>query len=124
MLYYKENCKLHDHIHSMAGKAPLEVGTCGTIGSLLKTETEYFRLIESQNRLALDTNSDETPSERRNSWLGFRFSILSWRKKKRRKNSVRPGICSMVEVANNHGSMNEISGFSYLNLRTESMRFD
>ncbi|GFP97020.1 hypothetical protein PHJA_001846100 [Phtheirospermum japonicum] len=112
----------------MAGKAPLEVGTRGTIGSLLRREIDYFRRIELDHAEScmgsLDRASEETASGRRYSWPRFRFSIMSWRKRKRRNNGVRPGICSMVEVAERQGSMNEVSGFSYLNLRAESMRFD
>ncbi|PIN21145.1 hypothetical protein CDL12_06164 [Handroanthus impetiginosus] len=118
-MLHKENYTLHDR---MAGRVPLEVGTRGTIGSLLKREIEYFRKLEVE-RVESSMNSERMCEERaaagRNSWRSFRFPIVAWRRKKRRNSGIRPGICSMVEVADN-----EMPGFSYQNLRIESMRFD
>ncbi|KAL6567482.1 hypothetical protein OROGR_001150 [Orobanche gracilis] len=107
----------------MAGEVPLEVGARGTIGSLLKREIEYFRKIDMEHMESFERESDEMAPGRRNSSRCLRLPMLSWRRKnKRRNNVIRPGICSMVEVANSQ-VMNEISGFRYLNLGAESMRF-
>ncbi|KAL3850854.1 hypothetical protein ACJIZ3_012736 [Penstemon smallii] len=106
----------------MAGRVPLEVGTCGTIGSLLKREIEYFRRLEIEH-VDFDRNSEEINVGGRNSWRSFMSLMGSWRKKKRRNSGIRPGICSKVEVANNRG-LNEIHGFSYRNLKADSKRFE
>ncbi|KAI3456432.1 hypothetical protein Pfo_013095 [Paulownia fortunei] len=110
----------------MAGRVPLEVGTRGTIGSLLKREIEYFRKLELEHvesRMNSEISSQEMAPGGRNSWPSLRFSMVSWRRKKRRNSGIRPGICSTVEVADSQG-LNEIPGFSYLNLRADSKRFD
>ncbi|KAG8385719.1 hypothetical protein BUALT_Bualt03G0074400 [Buddleja alternifolia] len=110
---------MHDN---MAGRVPLEVGARGTIGSLVKMEIEYFRRLEVesvQSRL----NSEEIASRGRSSWPKFRFSMVPWRKKKRRNSGIRPGICSMVEVADSQG-LSEIPGFSYRSLKADSKRFE
>ncbi|KAL0305911.1 UNVERIFIED_CONTAM: hypothetical protein Sradi_6008400 [Sesamum radiatum] len=109
----------------MAGRVPLEVGTRGTIGSLLKREIEYFRKLELEcveSRMASERSSEEMAPGGRYSWPSFKFSMGSWRRKKRRNSGIRPGICSMVEVADSQG-LNQIPGFSYQNLRADSNRF-
>lgn len=125
-MVYQQNytsSELHD---SMAGRVPLEVGTRGTIGSLLKREIEYFRKLELEcveNRMDSERSSEEMASGGRNSWPSFGFSMASWRRKKRRNIGIRPGICSTVEVADSERQQ-EIRGFSYQNLRVDSERFD
>ncbi|CAI9087808.1 OLC1v1021983C1 [Oldenlandia corymbosa var. corymbosa] len=116
-----------------ARTAPLEVGTRGTVGSLLKKEIEYFR------RLQLDCcgtcahqshhqhrHVPEMASNASKSWTSFRF--LPWKRKKRRginvnaastsSGIVRPGICSMVEVVNSR-RWNDAPSFGYKNLRAD-----
>lgn len=86
----------------MAGKVPLAIGTCGTMGSLLKKEIEYFKGLELEcvdSRRRSDRNNKEMASRKCNSWPGFRFLTDSWRKKKKRSSGIQHGICSMVEVA-------------------------
>ncbi|XP_047940723.1 uncharacterized protein LOC125188029 [Salvia hispanica] len=90
-----------------AGRVPLEVGTRGTIGSLLKREIDYFRKAEVERA---HTASEETPSA--SGGRGFKFSISNWtRKMKRRRSSDRD-------------SHNQIPGFGYLNLKAHSHRYD
>lgn len=101
----------------MSGRVPLEVGTRGTIGSLLKKEIDFFRKADFER--AETTTSQETAAVRRSSWPSFRFSMSNWRRKKRRSS----GICSVVEVADSD-RLNEIPGFGYLNLRAHSQRYD
>lgn len=91
---------------------PLEVGTRGTMGSLVKREIDYYRKVELERA---ETSSRERPSR----WGGFRFSMSNWKRKKRRSS----GICSVVEVA--HGDrVNDIPGYGYLNLKVDSQRYD
>lgn len=120
--------------------APVEVGTRGTVGSLLKKEIDYFRRLEevdgcstSRPRNVPETTSNSASSSR----PSFRFPSLNlnlnltawnWRRKKRRCSNggggVRPaGMCSIVEVADTH-RLNEIPGFSYRNLRIDSKEFE
>lgn len=94
----------------MSGKVPLEVGTRGTIGSLLKREIEYFTRLE-ENRI------NDSGGGR----LSWPFSMASWRRRRRKKRPA--GICSVVEVVETE-QLNEVRGFSYLNLRRHSDRYD
>lgn len=106
---------------NMAGRAPLEIGMRGTIGSLVKREIEYFREFDLEF-FQSGMDSDKT-SYRRSSWPRFSFSIMSWTRKKRRKSVIRPGICSVVEISESQ-ELNQIPGFSYQNLKVHSERFD
>lgn len=113
----------------MGAGTPVEVGTRGTVGSLLKKEIEYFR------RLEVDSCGSSAQPQRRaqdftstgsNTWPSFKFLTMKWRRKKRRGSagtSVRPGMCSMVEVAKSH-RLSEISRFSYRNLRADMKEFE
>lgn len=101
----------------MSGRVPLEVGTRGTIGSLLKREIDYFKKVELERADTATSQETATTGGRRPTWPSFRFSMSSWRRRKKRRNS---GICSVVEVADT----NEIPGFGYLNLRAHSQRYD
>ncbi|XP_075504011.1 uncharacterized protein LOC142541352 [Primulina tabacum] len=105
----------------MAGKVPLAIGTCGTMGSLLKREIEYFKGLELEcveSRRQSERNDKEMASKKCNSWPGFRFFTDSWRKKRRRSSGIQPGICSLVEVADlDFQELNGIPGFTYHNLK-------
>lgn len=108
---------------------PIDIGTCGTVGSLLKIEIDYFRRIEVErvnSCMNVERNLEETTSTgRRNSWRGLRsLLVLPWRRKKRRNSGIRSaGMCATVDVAENP-RLGEIPGFSYQNLRADSNRFD
>lgn len=122
--------------------APVEVGTRGTVGSLLKKEIDYFRRLEEVDGCCSTSRPRNVPetTSTSSSRPSFRFPGLSlnlnlnlttwnWRRKKRRCSNgggggVRPaGICSIVEVADTH-RLNEIPGFSYRNLRIDSNEFE
>ncbi|KAL3522027.1 hypothetical protein ACH5RR_014861 [Cinchona calisaya] len=102
--------------------APVEVGTRGTVGSLLKKEIEYFRRLEvdccgssvQSQRHVQDFPSSDSSS----SWPSFRFLMMTWRRKKRRgSNGVRQGMCSTVDVTDSQR-------FSYRNLRADMKEFE
>ncbi|MCD9643665.1 hypothetical protein HAX54_031299 [Datura stramonium] len=107
----------------MSTSVPVEVGTRGTVGSLLKKEIEYFR----KNELDCSKGSSNNKSQKSsvvidsgsgNSWPSFGFLTMKWKKKKRRgTGGGLPAMCSMVEVS-------EIPGFSYRNLKVDSKRFE
>ncbi|KAL8032915.1 hypothetical protein ABFS82_13G129300 [Erythranthe guttata] len=109
------------------GNTPLEIGTRGTVGSLVKKEIEYFREFEVErvesSRTSSERSFDEIASRggRRKSWPTsfFRFSLKAFWRRKKIRNS---GVCSVVDV--NHHEMNEdeIPGFRYQNLRAHSFR--
>ncbi|CAA0835904.1 Unknown protein [Striga hermonthica] len=110
----------------MSGKIPLEIGTRGTVGSLLKREIEYFKGLELErvdSCMDFERRSQEMATEKQHSWPSFRFFLFSWKRKKRRNSGNRAGMCSMVENEDRQG-LDEIPGFGYLNLRAESMRYD
>ncbi|GER52966.1 Sec14p-like phosphatidylinositol transfer family protein [Striga asiatica] len=115
------------HDLSMSGKIPLEIGTRGTIGSLLKLEIEFFKGLELErveSCMDFERRSQEMATQRRHSWPSLRFPIFYWkRKKKRRKSGNRASMCSMVEIEDRQ-ELDEIPGFGYLNLKAESMRYD
>ncbi|XP_055805229.1 uncharacterized protein LOC129874032 [Solanum dulcamara] len=113
----------------MSTSVPVEVGTRGTIGSLLKKEIEYFKKVEldcskgSCNNKS-QKNSVEIDSGGGNSWPSFGFLTMKWKKKKRRgTGGGLPAMCSMVEVSESC-KMNDIPGFSYRNLKVDSKRFE
>ncbi|CAA2954714.1 Hypothetical predicted protein [Olea europaea subsp. europaea] len=111
----------------MAGRVPVEVGTRGTVGSLLKREIEYFKRLDldrfEMSSLKSERHVGEIGSGRSNSWPSFKLFPLNWRRKKRRNTGIRPSMCSMVEVVDG-GGMSEIPGFSYRNLKADSKRFE
>lgn len=85
-----------------AKPAPVEVGTRGTVGSLVKKEMECFRGLEYGRNFGKSSNKHfvDMASGGGNSWLGFGFLI--GRRKKNRSRGFLPGICSVVEVADTH----------------------
>ncbi|CAN4083813.1 unnamed protein product [Withania somnifera] len=113
----------------MSTSVPVEVGTRGTVGSLLKKEIEYFRKIELDCSKGSSSNKSEKisagiDSGGGNSWPSFGFLTMKWKKKKRRgTGGGLPAMCSVVEVSESC-KMNEIPGFSYRNLKVDSKRFE
>lgn len=113
----------------MGTSAPVEVGTRGTVGSLLKKEIEYFRRLEVDccgSSVQSQRHVQDFASSGSNSWPSLRFLTMTWKRKKRRSScgtAVRPGMCSMVEVADSH-RLSEIPRFSYRNLRADMKEFE
>ncbi|XP_027088104.1 uncharacterized protein LOC113782903 [Coffea eugenioides] len=113
----------------MGTGAPVEVGTRGTVGSLLKKEIEYFRRLEVDccgSSVQPQRHVQDFTSTGIKSWPSFRFLNLTWRRKKRRGGTgsgVRPGMCSMVEVSDSH-RLGEFPRFSYRNLRADMKEFE
>ncbi|MCD7453223.1 hypothetical protein HAX54_020166 [Datura stramonium] len=102
----------------MSTSVPVEVGTRGTVGSLLKKEIEYFRkmswIVVKESLIINPVKSSVViDSGSGNSWPSFGFLTMKWKKKKRRgTGGGLPAMCSMVEVS-------EIPGFSYRNLKVK-----
>lgn len=91
----------------MSASAPTEVGTKGTVGSLVKKEMEHFRRVEFRDKGKKDGGSSAV-----NSCLNLHFLT---RKKQKTKSFHLPANCSVVEVADIHGA----SKFKYKNLHTQ-----
>ncbi|KAL1805515.1 hypothetical protein DCAR_0831234 [Daucus carota subsp. sativus] len=91
----------------MSASVPTEVGTKGTVGSLVKKEMEYFRRLEFRH-----TGKKESASSEVNSCLNLHFLV---RRKQKKKSFRLPATCSVVEVAELHG----VSSFKYKNLQTQ-----
>ncbi|XP_019171514.1 PREDICTED: uncharacterized protein LOC109167064 [Ipomoea nil] len=116
-----------DNRMSGGASAPVEVGTRGTIGSLLKKEIEYFRKLEMEFSCGGSPLKPQSSvgGGSSSSWPGFGFlMMLKWKKKKRRVSGGGglQSVCSLVDVSDTH-RMNEIRGFSYVNLKVDSKRF-
>lgn len=92
----------------MSASAPTEVGTKGTVGSLVKKEMEYFRRVQFCHNGKKGSSYSEG-----NSCLNLQFLI---RRKQKSKSFRLPEQlnCSVVEVADIHGVCN----FKYKNLQT------
>ncbi|OVA11503.1 hypothetical protein BVC80_9009g35 [Macleaya cordata] len=109
----------------MAATTPVEIGTRGTVGSLVLQEIEYFSKLElgcrensqepqPQNTTTASTGGGSKPK------FGF-VSMTLKRKKKRESSGFIPSICSVVEVVETN-RLNRIHGVSYRNLRTDSKK--
>ncbi|KAK3024839.1 hypothetical protein RJ639_045056 [Escallonia herrerae] len=108
----------------MGATAPVEVGTRGTVGSLVMQEIEYFRRFEldrcgsSAMKPGMHVLEAAPSSSGRYSWPSFGFLMMVRRRRKRRGSGFLPGVCSVVEVAENHRT-NGIPGFNYRNLKAD-----
>ncbi|KAA8526960.1 hypothetical protein F0562_008811 [Nyssa sinensis] len=104
----------------MATKTPVEIGSRGTVGSLIMQEIEYFSRLElgcrgsSQKPHCQITDMGSTSNPRPK--LGS--LIMAAKKKKRGGRRLVPSMCSMVEVADRNPP-NGIAGFSYRNLKAD-----
>ncbi|XP_039064317.1 uncharacterized protein LOC120209344 [Hibiscus syriacus] len=82
---------------------PVEIGTRGTVGSLIMQEIEYFSQLE--------LGCKDGPKKPRSN-VG---PVAATRKKKKRGSSrLIPSMCSMVEISDNRPV--GVSGFGYRNL--------
>lgn len=103
----------------MATQNPVEIGTRGTVGSLIMREIEYFSRLEigckdcsqkPQLKIAdsISSGGHSMP----------KFGVVIKGQKKKRGSRLLPSMCSLVEVADTN-QPNGISGFSYRNLKTD-----
>jgi len=108
---------------NMAGSPPVEIGTRGTVASLIMQEIEYFTRIDSNSQR---NKSHITEVGSSTSSTSSRTTIVSTveesTKKKRVRNRLLPSMCSMVDVSDN-GRPNGTSAFSYRNLKSDTKRF-
>ncbi|KAJ6966680.1 hypothetical protein NC652_004290 [Populus alba x Populus x berolinensis] len=105
----------------MAAQNPVQIGTRGTVGSLVMQEIKYFSQLEiscreSSKKPQPHVTSLASTSNQSKTTLG---SVITTPKKKMKGGSRRlPRICSMVEVSDS-SRPNGISRFSYRNLKSD-----
>lgn len=104
----------------MAAHTPVEIGTRGTIGSLIMQEIKYFSQLELSSRESSQKPHSHTgmASTSSQSKATFGSVITAPKKKKKGGNRLLPSICSMVEVSNNNQPIG-ISAFSYRSLKSD-----
>lgn len=118
----------------MGATTPVEVGTRGTVASLVMKEIEYFRGLELDSRkpqehvagvgVASSSSSSSSSTRSSSSFLpSFGFFVMTWRRKKRRSSGgFVPSMCSTVEVEDNR--LNGIPGFTYRNLKADVKKYE
>ncbi|ESW14243.1 hypothetical protein PHAVU_008G265000 [Phaseolus vulgaris] len=103
----------------LAGFSPAEIGTQGTVASLIMQEIEYFSRIDSNSQRSksqiteVGSSNSSTSSKNDNCIYG--------RRKYKEKCRLLPSVCSMVDVSDN-GRPNGTSAFSYRNLKSDTKK--
>lgn len=102
----------------MAAKSPVEIGTRGTVGSLIMQEIEYFSRLElgcsngsCKHLQAMASTSSYSGSK-----------VMAPKKKTKGGRKFIPSMCSMVEVAEIKNQPILTSGFGYKNLKVDHKR--
>lgn len=105
----------------IAAHSPVEIGTKGTVGSLIMKEIEYFNQLElscqgssQKPQIHIKDMASSTSTHSRPTFE----SVIASQKKKKKGSRLLPSICSMVEVADNNRPTGT-SGFSYRNLKSD-----
>ncbi|XP_058742974.1 uncharacterized protein LOC131615830 [Vicia villosa] len=122
----KESMVANDAIKESAEFPPVEIGTRGTVASLIMQEIDYFSRIESnsqdrsqRNNKSQFTNVGSSHSTNPRSTI---VSTVESTKKKRVSSKLLPSMCSMVDVSDG-GRPNGTSVFGYRNLRSDTKKF-
>ncbi|KDP39091.1 hypothetical protein JCGZ_00848 [Jatropha curcas] len=105
----------------MATHPPVEIGTKGTVGSLIMQEIRYFSQLdsscqESSHKHQSHATGTASTSSQIKSTLGS--ATTTPKKKKKGSSRLLPSMCSMVEVSEHNRSVGA-SGFSYRNLKSD-----
>lgn len=113
----------------MAPYNPVQIGTRGTVGSLVMKEIKYFNQLElssrgdfSEEKPRSDVTDMAASSSTSHASNPTNGSVLATQKKKKKRggNKLLPSMCSVVEVSDNNSSRPVgISGFGYRNLKTD-----
>jgi hypothetical protein len=117
---YKTSAIAKRDAAKMAAYAPAEIGTRGTVGSLIMKEIEYFNQLELSSKCSSHKPWPPITSIVSSSSLSRPTfeSVIKTHKKKKRGTRLLPSICSMVDVADNNRPIG-ISVYSYRNLRSD-----
>ena len=108
----------------IAEYTPVEIGTRGTVGSLVMQEIEYFSRIElnSHDRSQkIKPEITDTGSSCSTDSRATNLSTAASTKKKRVSSKLLPSMCSMVDVSDK-GRPNGTSAFSYKNLKSNTKK--
>lgn len=109
----------------MAANALVEIGTRGTVASLVLQEIEYFRRLESGSH---DHESNQKPQSQITSVASSSGHLepklglvdMEQKKKKKRGSWLLPNICSGVNVVDKRPS--RASRFGYQNLKADATK--
>lgn len=102
----------------MTGKTPLEIGTRGTVGSLIMQEIEYFSQLEINCKKQPRCQLPETACTSSCSRPKLGSLITTPKKKKKGSSRLIPSMCSMVDIVERN-QPNLSSGFSYRTLKAD-----
>ncbi|KAF7815798.1 hypothetical protein G2W53_029767 [Senna tora] len=121
--YKSINFSTGDTKEDMDELPPVEVGTRGTVGSLVMQEMEFFSQIESNK--ARITNKGSSNS--RDSNVSNNAASTKKKRGSGSNSKLLPSMCSMVDVSSSSSSdksrPNGTSAFSYKNLNFEKPNF-
>lgn len=103
-----------------AKTTPVEIGTRGTVGSLILREIEFFSQLElgCQDSLHKPCKPTEKPSSSSSNKIKLGSLTTPPKKKKKAGSKFIPSMCNMVEVAESSQPTSK-SGFSYRNLKAD-----
>lgn len=109
-------------MEEIAEYTPVEIGTRGTVGSLVMQEIEYFSRIELNSHDRSQKNKPQitdTGSSCSTDSRATNLSTAASTKKKRVSSKLLPSMCSMVDVSDK-GRPNGTSAFSYKSLKSDT----
>lgn len=106
-----------DDLKKMSTHIPAEIGTRGTVASLIMKEIEYFNRLESGKHSSQKSSSNVGEISSSGGQSRPIMVMANQTKKKRRGNRL-PSICSMVDVSEKHTPIG-ISRFNYRNLKSD-----
>lgn len=93
----------------MATEAPVEIGTKGTVGSLIMQEIKHYCQSDQVCSSSRDIGREPNP----------KLVVISQKKKKRGGSKFfLSNMCSMVDVSNSK-RLSSAVGFNYKNLKTD-----
>lgn len=115
-MYKSSNINAEDP-EKLAAHTPVEIGTRGTVGSLIKKEIEYFSRLEVSSQMKPHSHVEDIASSSSHPQPAIVSALTTQKKKKKRANSL-PSICSMVEVSDN-SRPRLISSLSYRSLKSD-----
>lgn len=102
---------------------PVEIGTRGTVASLIMQEIEYFSRIDSNSQRNKSQITEVGSSISTSSRTTIVSTVEESTKKKRVSSKLLPSMCSMVDVSDN-GRPNGTAAFSYRNLKSDTKKFE
>jgi hypothetical protein len=116
---------MHKSTKEMAEFPPIEIGTRGTVASLIMQEIDYFSRIESNSQDRSQKNRSQITDVGSSLSTNSRSTVVSTvesTKKKRVSSKLLPSMCSMVDVSDS-SRPNGTSVFGYRNLRSDTKKF-